>query len=265
MSTCNDPRINLFNLINQQNAVPNFTIEGELPIEVSKTSVDGKDTYLVRYREAFQLIASMVISSIITNPADKKNGIVPLNGAIVEEVNLAWSFKENGVEVNVSQNLDGTIYDSLIKSAQLQGLNITIDSVDKDWTIYGDNELEQVGSTAQATATLVFGEMVYVGEGIIPVDDAALRTLVQSLSGTIKEQMTVNYTPQSLDPTVYVYVAIPSSKGIFSFKDENSPLDIDPLQLIKQDFSINNGHISINYNIYRSKNGSLRGAKIVTR
>lgn len=247
-------------------------IIGEPPIYITKQEFSTKKVFTIKYLEAIALQGSMQIYSVTTSPAgsDYLQGVVPLKGAQVTDLSLSWTLIKEGDPAQVAtQILDGNGIDNLLRSFTYNSITppieYTSELADRTFNLNADDGLGNPNSSVDLSAVLNFGNKIYFGEGpFIDNDDNALKTLLFGFDFSIQKNKTTSYSPLSLDPAVYVYIAIPDEFGTTNFTDENSPIDVNPMKLHRGTFSMSNGISDFNYNVYVSKKGSLRGSLIKT-
>lgn len=272
MNSCNDPRLNIFNLVGV-NSAANANVRvfsAGLPIQVTKLVNGDFHDYTVRYLEHKALSASIIIQSIITDPATPpqtyKSGVVPLRGVTVTGLTLLWTFTKGGSPVDVLQNLNGVDYDKLIKTASLSGLSLVYESplADREWTIYGDDELSLDGSLAQASTILNFGDKVFYGVGNSSTrnaDDNTLATFIQGLDNSnIMVNPACDFTVNNAIKSQYVsaYFATPSPSNLEIVDTESTFADAIAMSKLKT-INIFNGAVSIPYDIYVTQDGVAPG------
>ena len=248
-----------------------ITVKGGFPINVAEVITSTKKDYTVSLIDTATLLGSLSIASIVVNPLDAsyKNGAVPLKGVTVEEVLLNWVFSKAGVPVDVIQTINGvSVTPNTVKLLNIDGLSLVYDSLvaDRTFTLFGDDGLGLAGSTATVQRVLNFGNRIWFGEAPLEEVDGLLAALLVTLDEEIRTDKYVTINPVSLASEMRVYCAIPTDIATnVIFQDLASPIDVDPMQLHKSNFSLSNGLVSDTYTVYISKQGALRDSIITPK
>ncbi len=257
---------------NQQSGVGGANIEiiGNPPIQVQTQVLSTKTKFTISYNEAIALAGNLSISNVVTSPSGAAylSGNTPLKGATVTDLTLSWTLTKEGQAAQVAiQVLDDVGIDNTLRQYTYDSLTLESTSplADRTFELVADDGLGNPGSSVTLESVLEFGNKIYKGEGaLIEDDDLALQTLLYGMAFDIRKNKGTSFSPQSLSPYVYVYIAIPTEFGTTEFRDTTSPIEVNPMRLLKGSFTLSNGIDDYPYNIYVSKQGALRGSVITT-
>jgi hypothetical protein len=264
---CNDCRQDPINIVSGLTA-SDHEIIGLSPIKATTVQTSGRKVTTIQYVAVVPLSASLTLQSIVTNPSGDqyKSGVVPLKGVTVEQASFVWTYSKSGVATSIeSQTLEGVAKGAEVRQDTLTGLTLTSESSqpDREFVLSASDGSGSPLGQIQLAVELQFGNKFYVGEGPLTASDAELEALLLTLSGSIRKNNNISFSPQSLAASDYVYIAVPVEYGPMAFRDTQSPIEVDPMQLIASGFEMSNGVLTDQeYYVYRSKQGGLRGSVI---
>ncbi len=247
----------------------NIEIIGNPPIFVQTQQLSSITRYTISYLEVVALAGTLSISNVVTTPSGSAylSGVLPLKGALVNDISLVWTLTKAGSAAQVaSQALRGEPIDNTLRDYTFEDVDLEHDSLlaDRTFTLVADDGLGNPGSSVNLSVVLNFGNKIYKVEGpLIEDDDLTLASMLLSGGFEIRQNKNTSFSPESLSPFVYSYIAIPAEFGATEFRDANSPILINPMRLLKT-INLSNGILEYSYNIYVSKQGALRGALIQT-